>query len=410
VVHPGSVRAAAAALADVFPRHVCFVARPEEAGREFVIAVHRLLRTLDDDPYTDVIWAILTGYEAADALRIAAHAEPLRVGKVAAGCGVDLAAFREGVWYSEGQQGVMWRRQPGAEPEQLECAKDTTKLLVDALVDGAPDMFLTSGHATQHDWQIGYSYKNGQFRCRDGQLVGIDTANTVFPIVSPNPKIYSGAGNCLIGLIDGRDTMALAWLRTGGAGQFLGYVVSTWYGYGGHGTNQVFVDHQGRVTFAEAFYLNNVALVHELVARFPAHAGVDFDRWNIESDHELPGKLAQQHGLADRDAVGLLWDRDTVALYGDPAWDARIEPARAPAWEQELVATDDGFRFTVTVPEGARFARPPMALLPWRLGDVEVTAGQQLGAVVTDNFVLLPAPQDAAPGQQLVVEFRGRRL
>ena len=33
-----------------FPRYVCFVARPEEASREFVAQVHRLTRQFDADP------------------------------------------------------------------------------------------------------------------------------------------------------------------------------------------------------------------------------------------------------------------------------------------------------------------------------------------------------------------------
>ena len=49
-------------LPRLFPRHTCFVATPQEAGRTFVAAVHRLARKLDDDPYTDTFWGIVTGY------------------------------------------------------------------------------------------------------------------------------------------------------------------------------------------------------------------------------------------------------------------------------------------------------------------------------------------------------------
>jgi len=41
-----------------------------------VAGVHRLTRELDDDRYTDMMWGILTGFDAAGALRIAKHAEP----------------------------------------------------------------------------------------------------------------------------------------------------------------------------------------------------------------------------------------------------------------------------------------------------------------------------------------------
>jgi len=52
-----------------FPRFVAFVATPAEAGRDFVARVHRLTRRFDDDPYTDCFWGIVTGYDAAAALR-----------------------------------------------------------------------------------------------------------------------------------------------------------------------------------------------------------------------------------------------------------------------------------------------------------------------------------------------------
>ena len=101
------------------PRYVCFVAKPAEVSREFVAQVHRLTRRLDDDPYTDALWGILTGYDAANALRIARHKEPLIIRRVAAGTEVELSVCEEGVWYCELNQGKMVRKQPGGKPEQL---------------------------------------------------------------------------------------------------------------------------------------------------------------------------------------------------------------------------------------------------------------------------------------------------
>ena len=66
-------------LAREFPRYTCFVATSEEASRDFVRQVHQLTRNFDDDPYTDTLWGILTGFDANDALRIAKHAAPLTV-------------------------------------------------------------------------------------------------------------------------------------------------------------------------------------------------------------------------------------------------------------------------------------------------------------------------------------------
>ncbi len=83
ILFAGSVEEARSPLADQFPRYACFVARPEEADRTFVGQVHRLTRQLDADPYTDCFWGILTGYDAANALRIAKRTEPLTIRKTA---------------------------------------------------------------------------------------------------------------------------------------------------------------------------------------------------------------------------------------------------------------------------------------------------------------------------------------
>lgn len=67
VVYDKQVGEVLAALRQAAPRHVCFVTPPTDAGRQFVADVHRLMRKIDDDPYTDALWGILTGYDAAGA-------------------------------------------------------------------------------------------------------------------------------------------------------------------------------------------------------------------------------------------------------------------------------------------------------------------------------------------------------
>ena len=64
LVFDGEVGEALAGLRKQLPRYTCFVAPPKEATGAFVAAVHRLTRKLDEDPYTDTLWGILTGYDA----------------------------------------------------------------------------------------------------------------------------------------------------------------------------------------------------------------------------------------------------------------------------------------------------------------------------------------------------------
>ena len=169
------------ALSHEFPRYICFVAQPTEATAKFVADVNRLTRQLDDDPYTDAIWGILTGYDAKCALRIATLQEPLVIHRVAAATEVELGACDEGIWYSELTRGKMVRKTAGKEPHEESGPDDSTKALVDRSTTTKRDLFVTSGHASERDWRIGFSYPNGDFRSSGGQLYGIDTKGQKFP-------------------------------------------------------------------------------------------------------------------------------------------------------------------------------------------------------------------------------------
>ena len=390
VTYAGKVEEALPELRARFPRHACFVARPEEATREFVAKVHALARALDDDPYADFFWGILTGYDAENALRIASYREPLVIRKAAAGTEIALEMCEEGVWYCELKQGRMVRKEKGGAPRDLQAPADTTEALVKALTEYRADLFVTSGHATERDWAIGYGYRNGSFRCEKGVLFGLDTRGVKFSIRSPNPKVYMPAGNCLMGHIDGPDAMALAFMNSGGVNQMLGYTVPTWYGYAGWGCLDYFVEQPGRFTFTEAFFANHAALIHRLTATENLGAG---------------------------DKRGLLHDRDTVAFYGDPAWEARMAPQPC-AWEQTIEEREGVFTLQIAPKRGAasfepisrngsqRGGRPIVQFLRARVKDVQVLEGADLRPVVTDDFILVPNPGACDPAKRYRVAFR----
>ncbi|MFM8892022.1 MAG: hypothetical protein ACKOTB_10455 [Planctomycetia bacterium] len=367
---------ALAALAAARPRHACFVARPEEATRDFVAAVHRLTRRLDDDPYGDVLWGILTGFDAAGALAIAETNEPLVVRRVTAGTELAMDRVVEGVWYCELEQHRMVRKEAGGEAHRERGPADTTAALAARLTDGVTDLFVTSGHATERDWQIGYAYKNGQFRSGGGSLWGVDTSGARIPIASDNPKVWLPVGNCLAGHVDGPDALALAFMKAGGVRQMIGYTVPTWFGYAGWGLLDYFVEQPGRFTLCEAFHANGHALIHRLETR------------------AAPG-----------DERGLVFDRDVVAFYGDPAWEARMAPGRL-AFSQALTEQAGTFTLEIAPLDGrASFApvnrngsqrggRPIVQFLPRRIGDVRILEGAEWKPLVTDDFVLVPLPPE----------------
>lgn len=406
-----------------FPRYTCFVAKPEDAGRMFVARVHQLTRKLDDDPYTDTLWGILTGYDADNALAIARHSQPLVVKKVASGTEFATEMVTEGEWYDELVKNRHVRKEPEGKAKELQGPDDTTKPLVDLLNDYKADLMITSGHATERGWQIGFRFQSGQFRCADGRIYGLDTQSAKHAIDSPNPKVYLPIGNCLMGHVNDRDAMALAWMNSAGVHQMIGYTVPTSYGYGGWGCLDYFVEQPGRYTLAEAFHANHHALIHRLETWFPATVA----RSQIPpgSRPRITGLTlsaeARAEGLQPNDAGGLLLDRDVVAFFGDPKWSATM--AELPKYYDQTLEIKDGiYELTITPHRGKdsfspvntngsqRGWRPMIQFLPHRIKDIEITDGGDLNPVVTDDFILVPNPRGCDPERQYIVRFKARKI
>ena len=425
-----SVAEALPALQAQHPRFTCFIATPAEATREFVAQVHRLTRQYDSDPYTDTIWGVLTGFDAGNALRIAQHNEPLTIRKVASGTEVALEMCEEGVWYCELNKNKMVSKakagestQSGAKESKVDT--DTTKPLVDTLNDYKADLFITSGHATERDWQIGYRYRNGYFKSGAGKMWGEDTQGKKHFIASSNPKVYLPIGNCLMGHIDSTDAMALAWMNSAGVNQMAGYTVLTWYGYAGWGCLDYFVEQPGRYTFAESFFANQHALIHRLETFFPENAKDLADLEKMRPTKAITiGEAAKKEGLKQQDGFGLIYDRDTVAFYGDPGWIARMAAPAAGtlAYEQTLTEKDGTITLDIKPNRGEksfepvnkngaqRGWRPIVAFLPKRIdaGKVEILEGKELNPTIADDFILVPNPKTCEPAKVYRVVFRGK--
>ena len=62
------------------PRYVAIVDVPENIGRDYVIALNQMSRRMDNDPYADFLWGIVTGRNAAAAQRMLDHsATPMEI-------------------------------------------------------------------------------------------------------------------------------------------------------------------------------------------------------------------------------------------------------------------------------------------------------------------------------------------
>jgi zinc protease len=217
---------------------------------------------------------------------------------------------------------------------------------------------------------------SGKFIHKNGQLYGMDVSGKKYKINSTNPKIYVGIGNCLIGHIDKPDCMATSWIHSGGAYHMCGYIVPTWYGFMGWSLYWYFIMPGDWFTFAEAFFFTNQTLIMGLEERFS----------EIVNDPNCK--------------AGHNYDKDAMVLYGDPAWDARIDVTDAQAFQQKLTIKPKEknkyeFTFKLTSRQNKLVFDPKRGgtagtFLPFRITNVENINTDSGGKViVTDNFVLM---------------------
>ena len=200
-----------------------------------------------------------------------------------------------------------------------------------------------------------------------------------------------------------------------------GYTVPTWYGYAGWGCLDYFVEQPGRYSFTEAFLANQHAMIHRLETCFPDVArkpmGIPDEAMKLRRTIKGTAR-AKALGLGAQDGVGLMFDRDAVVFYGDPAWEARMAPSEL-AYEQSLSEEGGVWTFEVNPSGGAqsfepvnlngsqRGWRPMVAFFPERLeGEIEILEGAELAPVVGDDFILLPNPRKVDAGEVYRVRFR----
>lgn len=396
------------ALSEYCPDYICFVAPPGQIikadGEKFVRQIHRLTRKLDKDPYTDAIWGILTGYTSEDALRIAKRKEPLKIRYgLAATAGGWLKFLQEGVGYSEDARrpGRWWKKQKGKIDVETrdDGPRDTTRSFVKQLNSGKVDIMWTSGHATTGDWEIKFPGGGGQFKSKRGKLYGISAKGKRYKIKSDNPKVYYAPGNCLIGKIDSKNCMALAWIHSGGAYQYLGYTVPTGYGFMGWVVADNFFCLSDKFTFAEAFYVTN---------------------------QQLMFGLKNRRILKPQDLRGFRGDRDVVVLYGDPAWEARIQSDKntaPPRYETSVrIIKKEGKKaeFEFSVKFNTKYKFDPnkrswkvalFEFLPVRVRDPEIIdKGKAKKVVITDNFILVRYKGTVKEGTRRSVRFTAEVL
>ena len=363
------------------PKYVCFVAKPEAVGRDFVAVATQAMRAIDDDPYGDAIWGIVTGYCADDAFKIVSAPAKRTVRSIASSMGgpTMLDAWDSGFASDENTADNFWIKRPGGANEKLPTNGNIAKTLADAFNTLPVDYFVTSGHARERNWQIIYNQNKGMLvHTPEAGLRFIEPGGEVgYDVTNASLRVYIGAGNCLIGHVDARACMATAWMRTAGVEQFVGYTVPSWYGFMGWGSKSLF--EQGRYSLPEARFLENERLLWE--------QGREHDNFNTK---------------------GLAYDRDTFAFYGDPAQRIMFPKDSTPysisvkgdKVEVEFLA-DCEFQTREDVKNAPR---PLMALLsaPPPGDAIFGSDGNEVPrSLVTERFLFLPLSGRHAAGEKM---------
>ncbi|MCK4662807.1 MAG: T9SS type A sorting domain-containing protein [Bacteroidales bacterium] len=368
------------------PTHIGFVCEFSTASSVFIKDfVWNFVRELDDDDYCDAIWGIITGYEAEDALNLVTGSDGFDVKTVLGGTtSCDLVYYTQGISTSETTYGSYFIKYPDSSGTTAftDGPEDRVRWLVTMINQGIDifdydpvDIFYTSGHGNYNEWQLHYptSGLEGFFRSKNGQAYGdsyrygLRDSN----IISNNPKIYFGIGNCLIGKIVDGSSMAPSWIHTGGAYQYTGYVINEGSSSHQHGgTKAYFYKVARNFTWAESYFLANQALKFDIINNTPG-----------TNPPDLNGS----------------------ALYGDPGMQVKMSNEgvfREPLFTSELTINEGGAKDTVTFKitmnrEGTPgFSskwgeRHPAIILPFYAGNIEILNTDAIEVVVEDNFALM---------------------
>ncbi len=419
ITYGESPRELLATLREAYPRYVALVEKPEGVGRDYVIDLHQLCREVDDDIYADFLWGIITGYDAAAAMRMVERStEPLVI-KDAVATIMELNAakwFDNYAWVDDHTKGL-WGYKRGREGEivtDMVAPEKVLKKFTELYAEFDPDLVVTAAHATERNLEMPYSL--GNIRPSEGGLYADShlTGERYDLKESGKRKVYAAVGNCLIGNMNNtKESMAAAWLNGGNAATMIGYVVTTWHGRAGWGALKYWVTNPWRYSLAEAVYLNQQDFLHQQHAWYPELLTERYDYGDEFMEElttaasrlsEVVGREIDMYAAADWDMMGFWHDRDVLAYYGDPKWNVMLQEVAAEHDYDITTRTDRG-RYIVTITTHDNFSIERMRgdgfkqehvldlpfsyFFPERLKSPRLAEGEMWDAVVDENFLLV---------------------
>ena len=409
-----SVTSCKSALAAFKPDYIGYIARPAtECNTAFVVAISRLSRELDDDPYGDAMWGVITGYEAADALR--AISESLTVKTVLAasnnlsyeppiqrfyqGIGMSCDSYTKTDYLFPGKSGKVYteNKRPQGVQDRINLVGpwlEATSLDVtvdgQGTIEGPVDCFITGGHGNVNVWQCHYSDAGteGYMQTSGGKLLGTPYSGNSFQINAATPKIFWCATNCLMGNPDNRNNVVYAAFHSGHAVQMFGFMINASGGdeFMAWGIYDRVTKFAGAYTLAEGFYYANNLSQFEV----------------LHSTGQLQTALVKTF-------------QDSTVFYGDPAADVRFfdfgDSAKAYKESLSYEAGDNGtaeFTYSVTMQAhdlefgaGYCYQFRPIKRLPVRIdpATVTITGNEGHDPVITDDLLIW---EMLARGEKLV--------
>lgn len=399
------------ALREIKPRYVAIVEKPENIGRDYVIDMHLASREIDDDIYADFIWGMITGYDAAAAMRMVDNStEPLLI-KDAVATITELNSakwFDNYGWVDDHHKGL-WGEKQGRHSEVKRdsvAPEQVLRKFSDLYVKYNPDLVVTAAHATERNLEMPFSL--GNFKPKDGGLYAEDrfTKETWDIEQSGKRKVYFAVGNCLIGNVNNtKESMAIAWMNDANAATMIGYVVTTWHGRNGWGGLKYWITNPGRYTLSEAVFVNQQDFLHQQHQWFPSllkERYPDFGR-----DEFRLARQRMQEVMGDdfsMEEIGFWHDRDVLAYYGDPKWDVRLQEVEGET-DFEVTSEIKGKKCYITIKTKENFSLQRMKgdnwkkehvldlpfsyFFPQRLCNPTLAEGQEWDVAVDENFLLV---------------------
>ena len=399
------------ALREIKPRYVAIVEKPENLGRDYVIDMHLASREIDEDIYADFIWGMITGYDAAAAMRMVDNStEPLLIKDAVATITALNSAkwFDNYAWVDDHHKGL-WGEKQGRQSEVKRdsiAPEQVLRKFSDLYAKYNPDLVVTAAHATERNLEMPFSL--GNFKPKDGGLYAEDrfTKETWDIEQSGKRKVYFAVGNCLIGNVNNtKESMAIAWMNDANAATMIGYVVTTWHGRNGWGGLKYWITNPGRYTLSEAVFVNQQDFLHQQHQWFPSllkERYPDFGR-----DEFRLARQRMQEVMGDdfsMEEIGFWHDRDVLAYYGDPKWNVRLQEVEGET-DFEVTSEIRGKKCYITIKTKENFSLQRMKgdnwkkehvldlpfsyFFPQRLCNPTLAEGQEWDVAVDENFLLV---------------------